>query len=202
MNEFAEMFQLKGRSLLYDRLVELSSNNGMLLFIYPTKTGAKTFMREYLGPILDPLLRSITVVHDLSSDLGKSLGRMIAVDRLAEYDTLHAELQKFCQKVNDNTPLTGSANKKTTYSVIHASKEEIMLERSAWASDWWIKQEKPRVRELVTKFFRKKLPTSDMTSTTLIQEVLDGVAHREYQSSNVPKGVEVGVFIVKKSACG
>jgi hypothetical protein len=34
-----------------DRLVELSHNNGSLAFIYPTKTGAKTFTNQSFGPI-------------------------------------------------------------------------------------------------------------------------------------------------------
>lgn len=158
-------------------------------------------MRQYLGPILEPLLRSLTVVNDLSSDLGRSLGQMAAVEHLAEYNTLHAELEKFCGKINASTPSsTASVDNKSTYSVIHAAKEEIVLEREAWASDWWVKQEKPRVRELVTKYFRKKLPSSELTPTNLIQEVLDGVAKRDYQPASGPKGVELGIFVIRKSA--
>jgi hypothetical protein len=67
-NEYGEMFALKGHSLLYDRLSELSMDNGILFFVYPTKTGAKTFMQHYLGPIIEPLLRTVTVVHDLHSE--------------------------------------------------------------------------------------------------------------------------------------
>ncbi|PSN71918.1 hypothetical protein BS50DRAFT_672813 [Corynespora cassiicola Philippines] len=202
-NEFAEMFLIKGRSLLYDRLVELSFDDGLLLFIYPTRAGARTFMQEYLGPILDPLLRTITVVHDLSSDLGKSLGQMSAVDRLDDYDALKSQIENFCGRLSEATPPAQAAGGKTPrYTLVHAAREEVMLERSAWASDWWVKQEKPRVREAVTKYFRKtkKLPThTEMTSTTLIQEVLDGVAHREIDQPGPAKGVEVGVFIVKKT---
>jgi hypothetical protein len=200
-NEFTEMFKIQGRSLLYDRLIELSPTNGLLLFIYPTQTGARTFMNEYLSPILDPLLRSATVVHDLSSDLGKSVGRMNAVERLAEYDTLHAEMERFCAKLSEGSAtLTASPSPRATYKIIHASKEETILDRNAWASDWWIKQEKHRVRELVTKHFRKKLPSSELTPTTLIQDILDGVAHRDYPDSFTPGGTEVGVFIIQKTS--
>jgi hypothetical protein len=200
INEFAEMFQFKGRSLLYDRLVELSSDNGLLLFIYPTRAGAKTFMREYLGPILDPLLRSIAVVHDLSSDLGKSIGHMSAVEHLHEYDHLHIAVERFCGRLSElSSPLTPSANEQATYSILHATKEEIVLDRTAWASDWWIKQEKTRVRDTVNKQFRKKMPKSDMTPTNLIQEILDGVAQKEHHPFRPLRGVEVGVFIIKKT---
>ncbi|KAF2998286.1 hypothetical protein E8E13_007189 [Curvularia kusanoi] len=201
-NEYAEMFAFKGRSLLYDRLVELSPANGTLLFIYPTRTGGRTFMKEYLGPILDPLLRTVTVIHDLTSDLGRNLGTMTSIDYLDEYPQLAAHVETFCKKLNDSTRKSGSSANQPQYEVIQASKEEIILERAAWADDWWIKQEKPRVREVVTKYFRKaaRLPTNtEMTSAHLIEEVLNGVSKREYLNGPPTKGVEVGVFVIKKS---
>lgn len=201
-NEFDEMFNLNGRSLLYDRLTELCSANGLLLFIYPTKTGARTFMRDYLSPVLDPLLRTVTVVHDLSSDLGKAVGHMSSVEHLSEYDNLHAEMVRFCNRLSEGpSSLSVSPERRATYTIIHAAKEGIVLPREAWASDWWIKQEKSRVRELVTKYFRKKLPSSELTPTNLIQEILDGVAHRVNESRRGPREVEVGTFIIKKSTC-
>ncbi|KAF2133706.1 hypothetical protein P153DRAFT_280850 [Dothidotthia symphoricarpi CBS 119687] len=202
-NEYAEMFSFKGRSLLYDRLIELSPDNGTLLFIYPTKTGARTFMRQYLGPILDPLLRTLTVVHELHSELGRNLGQMSSVDYLDEYNNLESRMRKFCSLLNElGNGRKGPNDKKVTYSVIHAAKEDMALQRSAWADDWWIKQEKSRVREVVTKYFRKtkKLPTdNEMTSAHLIQEVLEGVSRRDYYDGEPEKGVEVGVFVIKKT---
>lgn len=202
-NEYAEMFAFKGRSLLYDRLVELSPDSGTLLFVYPTRTGGRTFMRDYLGPILDPLLRTVTVIHDLTSDLGKNLGYMSSVDYLDEYDQLAAHVEKFCERLNGTgTSRRSISEQQATYEVIQASKEEMVLERSAWADDWWIKQEKPRVREVVTKYFRKatRLPTNtEMTSAHLIEEVLNGVSNREYLGEGPKKGVELGVFIIKKT---
>lgn len=202
VNEFGEMFKLNGSSLLYDRLIELSPRNGLLLFIYPTRNGAKAFMHDYLGPVLDPLLRSVTVVHELSSSLGRDLGDMAAVDHLVDYDTLRSLVEQFLTKLNTGPPsLTPGANGKTSYSLIHAAKEELILERKAWASDWWIKQEKQRVRDLVVKYFRKKVPSSELTSNSLIQEILDGVALRDYPcTGGGPRGVELGVFIIKKSS--
>ncbi|KAF2267170.1 hypothetical protein CC78DRAFT_530974 [Lojkania enalia] len=198
-NEFAEMFSIKGRSLLHDRLVELSANNGLLLLIYPTKTGAKTFMRDYLGPILDPMLRSITVVHELSAELGMSLGPMNAVDSLAEFTSFLAAVDKFCTALSSGP----QESTKPKYTLVHASKEEVILDRKTWATEWWIKQEKPRVRELITKYFRKakKLEPTEAgsTPTSLIQEVLDGVASREYEGAGPSRGVEVAVIVIKKS---
>ncbi|EUC44030.1 hypothetical protein COCMIDRAFT_38076 [Bipolaris oryzae ATCC 44560] len=197
-NEFAEMFTFHGRSLLYDRLIELSSDNGILLFIYPTKTGAKTFMRQYLGPILDPLLRSVTVVHELHSELGRDIGQMSSVNYLDVYEHLEVQVRRFCHAMSERHL---RADKKAAYQVIHATKEDVLLERSAWADDWWIKQEKPRVRDVVMKYFNKskKLPMGEMSAASLIQHVLDGVSKREYQDGAPTKGVEVGVFIIKKT---
>lgn len=196
-NEYAEMFSSRGRSLLHDRLIELTTDDGLLLFIYPTKLGGRTFMHDYLGPVLDPLLRTLTVVHDLASDLGKSLGQMSSVAYLNEYESLKSQLEKFCLVVRNAT----SGEPKPTYQVIHASKEEVYPERRAWASDWWIKQEKPRIRDTITKYFSqtKKLPESGLTGTHLIEEVLDGVANRKVDESHPRKGIEVGVFIIKKT---
>jgi hypothetical protein len=196
------MFTLRGRSLLYDRLVELSSNGGILFFIYPTKTGAKTFMQQYLGPIIEPILRTVTVVHDLHSELGRSLGQMVSVNYLDEFEQLEAHVKTFCEKVGgDGNGQAGSIGNRSTYDVIHSAKEEIVLSRSVWADDWWIKQEKPRIRDAVTKYFRKskKLPTGELTGPHLLQEVLEGVSTRDYQDGPPTKGVEVGVFIVKKT---
>lgn len=202
-NEYAEMFAFKGRSLLHDRLVELSPDNGTLLFIYPTRQGGRTFMKDFLGPILDPLLRTVTVIHDLTSDLGKNLGSMASVDYLDEYDQLAAHVEKFCKTLNGNGSSRRSINsQQATYEVIQSSREEMILERSVWADDWWIKQEKPRVREVVTKYFRKasRLPTNtEMTSAHLIEEVLNGVSNREYLGEGPKKGVELGVFVIRKS---
>ncbi|KAF2020144.1 hypothetical protein BU24DRAFT_431684 [Aaosphaeria arxii CBS 175.79] len=200
-NEFVEMFSMRGgHSLLLDRLIEVSPDNGRLLFIYPTRTGAQTFMRSYLGPVLDPLLRSMTIVHDLSSDLSKSLGPMKAVDRLPEYVQLDTRLRAFCNQLNqDENHLRTSGS---TYSIIHASREEIVIDRASWAKDWWIKQEKPRIREAVTRYFRKAkvLPRdTSMTPSNLIQEILDGVANRECERLVQPRGIEVGVFVIQKS---
>lgn len=201
-NEYGEMFALKGHSLLYDRLSELSMDNGTLFFVYPTKTGAKTFMQHYLGPIIEPLLRSVTVVHDLHSELGRSLGQMSSVNYLDEYEQLENNVRSFCEQVTERANAQKSnTDQQSFYEVIHAAKEEIVLSRSVWADDWWIKQEKPRIRDTVTKYFRKskKLPTGELTGPHLLQEVLEGVSTREYQDGPPTQGVEVGVFIIQRA---
>jgi hypothetical protein len=200
-NEYGEMFALRGRSLLYDRLSELSIDNGVLFFIYPTRTGAKTFMQKYLGPIIEPLLRSVTVVHDLHSELGRSIGQMAAVNYLDEYEKLEEHVRSFCAKVTEHTHSQKShSDEKYAYEIVHASREEYTPNRIAWADDWWIKQEKPRIRDAITKYFRKskKLPTGELTGPHLLQELIEGVSTREYDDGPPTEGLEVGVFIIQK----
>ncbi|KAL1650809.1 hypothetical protein SLS58_000928 [Diplodia intermedia] len=202
-SEFAGLYSTSGsRSLLLDRLAEISVDHGHLLFIYPTKTGGRAFMNTYLGPVLDPILRSMHVVHDLSADLGSSLGHMAAVEYLQEFDEMQRRLETFLHHLNngrtsDRFKLAGSK-----FSMVYAKKQEARLARDVWASDWWIKQEKPRVRTAVSKYFRlaHKLPPEDrVMPTALIQELLDGVAQKPYEFGEPGKGVEVGVFVIRRS---
>lgn len=53
----------KGPSLFHNWLTELSFKNDLL----PTKTSTGTFIHDYLGPALDPLLHPITVINDFLS---------------------------------------------------------------------------------------------------------------------------------------
>ena len=204
-NEFAEMFDLKGRSLLVDRMVELSPDNGSLLFIYPTKRGAQTFTREYLGPVLDPMLRSMCIINGLSVDLGSAIGKMRAVDTMHTFDTLARKMQQLCRDLSqEGTELARLSRRRPTFNLQFAAKEEVMLERKVWAENWWVKQEKPRVREELSRYFRiaRRLPVdSDVTPTNLIHEVLDGVSSRPYARGDEPAhGVEVGIFVIKRSS--
>ncbi|KAB2578794.1 Deacetylase complex subunit [Lasiodiplodia theobromae] len=202
-SEFAGLYSTSGsRSLLLDRLAEISIDHGHLLFIYPTRTGGRAFMNSYLGPVLDPILRSMHVVHDLSADLGSSLGHMAAVEHLHEFEDMYRRLGTFLHHLNngrtsDRFKLAGSH-----FSIVYAKKQEARLSREVWASDWWIKQEKPRVRDAVSKYFRlaHKLPPEDrVMPTALIQELLDGVAAKPYEFGEPKKGVEVGVFVIRRS---
>ncbi|KAK5149386.1 hypothetical protein LTR04_007126 [Oleoguttula sp. CCFEE 6159] len=204
-NEFAEMFTTTGSSLLVDRLVELSPNHGTFIFIYPTRTGGRTFMNEYLGPILDPLLRSMVVVNGLSADLSSTLGRMAAVDSLPEFETMQRKINMLCRQLSrGSSSLERFHGRSATFSLVYSSKEEVVVDRKVWASDWWIKQEKPRIRTTVAKFFRmaQKLPAdSNIMPTDLIQEIINGVASKPYAESATPRnGIEVGVFVIKRSS--
>ena len=204
-NEFAEMFDPNGPSILVDRLIELSPSNGTLLFIYPTKTGAQTFKREYLDPILNPILLTMQVVHGLPSDLSTRLGTMIAADQLPEYEALERRIRALCAKLTQrNSVAQRFHGRRPSYSLSYASKQNVALERNTWARDWWVKQEKPRIRAAVTKYAQEAQKRSSNergpSSMELLQQVLDGVAGKAYPAGREPEhGIEVSVFVIKRS---
>ncbi|KAI7274562.1 hypothetical protein KC335_g2342 [Hortaea werneckii] len=207
-NEFSDMFNTNGPSILVDRLVEISPSNGSLVFIYPTRTGAQTFVQEHLGPILDPLLRWICVVHGLSLDLSRSLGHMIAVDRMLEHEELEHRIARLCALLTQrSTSIQRFHGNKATFSLTYSGKKEVPLTRGVWAKDWWTKQEKPRIRDIMTRYAQEAQKKSSnghvdrpATPTELVQQLLDGVVKREYPLGQEPdRGVEVGIFVIKRS---
>ncbi|KAK4974048.1 hypothetical protein LTR66_011110 [Elasticomyces elasticus] len=202
-NEFSEMFKLSGPSILVDRMVELAPSSA-LIFVYPTSAGATTFMRDYLGPILDPLLRAMVVVNGLSADLSSSLGKMAAVDSLPDHATMRSRIARLCRDLSKSSASLEKLHRgRATFELVHEATEKVVLDRKVWANEWWIKQEKPRVRETVTKYFRlaRRLPAeSEIMPTHLIQEILEGVANRPYQAAAPTSGIEVGVFVIKRSS--
>lgn len=202
------MFDPNGPSILVDRLVELSPNNGSLVFIYPTRQGADTFTREYLGPILEPLLRTMLVINNLSSELGTRLGTMAAAASLPDYDQLHRSMVALCSQLTQRSPtMQRFHDNQATFSLVHASKEEVFIDREIWLKEWWVKQEKPRIRDLMTQYAReaqKKSSNQDLdrsvTPTELIQQLLEGVTKRPYPATqDALSGIEVSVFVIKRS---
>ncbi|KAF2207284.1 hypothetical protein CERZMDRAFT_51466 [Cercospora zeae-maydis SCOH1-5] len=200
VNEFKEMFSPSGPSLLVDRLVELSPAGGSLVFIYPTKTGAATFMSEYLGPILDPLLRSTQVVNGISANLSQDLGTMAAAKQLQEFEQMRQSVETLCARL--------AQRGRGRYTPIYASKAQVKLERAAWAKDWWPKQEYPRIKETVTRAAQeaqKKQSNRYMerasTPTELVSRLIEGVQKNRYPRGQEPSsGIEVSIFVIQRSA--
>jgi hypothetical protein len=207
-NEFAEMFSPTAiRSIVVDRLIELSSDNGVLLLVYPTRAGAKTFMNSYLGPIIAPLLRSLTVVHDLTSDFGSAVGTMEASSQLPEYDRAKEQLENLCRILTANSANMERFGKKPLdFDLMYAKREEVMVPRQIWAEEWFIKQEKPRIRAVVEKYFKARRTSkasmeSEIVVHNLIDQIFKGLKERDYGDGQEPtQGIEVGVFVVKKCA--
>lgn len=181
--EFSELFFSSGRSILSDRLVELSSSNGTLVFIYPTRRGGQTFMKDYLSPVLEPILRAMMVGDNLPYSLINELGYMPAVNELSTFEDMRARFEDFCQQLStsQSTPLDRFHHTPATYSVIHASKQEVTLIKDVWAKDWWNRQEKPRVRNLIKEYNKRLRRSGDddtppFQGTELVERLLERVA--------------------------
>lgn len=206
--EFRDMFSVDGPSILIDRLIELSPRNGSLVFIYPTRTGAQTFMQEYLSPILDPVLRSTVTANGLSSELCLSLGSMPAVNLLFEHAELERKITALCAHLTQRSAtLARFHGTRANFSISHSSTREVNLCRQAWAKDWWTKQEKTRVTEAVMRTAQEAQTKSSNrhvdrppSATELWQKLLKDVETRPYDPGCEPKrGVEVAMFVIKRT---
>jgi hypothetical protein len=190
-----------------DRLSELSPNGGSLLFVYPTKKGASTFKSQYLGPILDPLLRQLVVVNELSADVGRYLGKLSTVSQMDDFATMKANIVALCEALSSPS---------SQFQVADAGRGSAELDRSLWA-EWFIHQEKARMKEVLSLYWQngRKLPMSkamtaggsgghmtdrQVTSSMLLSEIFDGIRRRPYGEDNEPRdGVELGVFIIRRT---
>lgn len=157
-------------------------------------------MNEYLGPILDPLLRWIQVEHGLPAGLGRALGTMAAVNALPEFEQMQRSLAMLCARL--------AQKGRGTYTTVYASKSEVRVSRAAWSKEWWIKQEKPRIRETMTRYAneaQKKRSNEHVlrsaTPTELVQHLTEGVATKTYPPGQEPTdGLEVSIFVIQRSA--
>jgi len=164
-------------SVILDRLHELSPRGGSLLFIYPTKTGAKHFDKQYLGPVLDPLLRKLMVLYMLREDLLWGIRNMAAIEKMNEFEGLRWKLDKFCTRfshaINDNSMWgkSGSGSQasrlqldssypKTRVRLVHSQKAMIQLNDNSWR-EWWSQQEQLRIREAVKRHFSSLQPPAE-----------------------------------------
>ncbi|KAL2001407.1 hypothetical protein VTN02DRAFT_1813 [Thermoascus thermophilus] len=203
--EYKDLFSPNRPSVLVDRLKELSPNGGSLLFIYPTKKGAMSFKTQYLGPILDPLLRQMVVVNELSADVGIYLGKLSSVAQMEDFETMKANLDKLCQAIS--TP-------SSRFTLEQAGKGNAHLDRNLW-TEWYIQQERARMKEVLNVYWRsgQRLPVNkalapanpllaekEVTSAMLLGEILEGIKKRPYGEDSEPKaGVELGVFVIRRT---
>ncbi len=200
LQEYRDLFTADGPSVLVDRLVELSPENGNLIFIYPTLEGAKTFASTYLRPIIDPLLRAMVQIHELTTDICPDIGIMPAVGCMVRYDKMVQKVNNLLEHMNRGKPRQGLPAK---YALVHRTRQTVPLERKAW-TEWWMHQETPRIRYVMNRYFQRalKLPQcKEITAGTLVREILLGVENRTYMDSDQPReGVEVGVFVIRRTA--
>lgn len=201
--EYKDLFLANRPSFLVDRLIELSPNGGSLLFIYPTKRGASTFKSQYLGPILDPLLRQLVVVNELSADVGRYLGKLSSVSQMDDFDTMKMKIAQLCRSLSSPT---------SQFTLADAGKSNSHFGRAMW-SEWFIHQERARMKEVLSMYWQngRRLPAKsisgppshiiadkEVTSAMLLGEILDGIRKRPYESEPRDR-VELGVFVIRRS---
>ncbi|KAH8695451.1 hypothetical protein BGW36DRAFT_382719 [Talaromyces proteolyticus] len=197
-HEYRDLFTYKQPSALADRMLELSPLGGCLLFIYPTKKGATTFKSQYLGPILDPLLRQLVVVNGFSADISRDLGRLEAVNSMDDFQTMKANIELLCRLMSENMP--------SVFQLVNAGKGLAPLDRNLWM-EWYIQQERPRMKYLLSRNWQtsgRLTPSSpegggvQLSSSMLLGEIMDGIKRRRYDVS--PKeDIELGVFVIRRS---
>ncbi|GFG14453.1 hypothetical protein IFM5058_06955 [Aspergillus udagawae] len=204
--EYNDLFSPSRPSFLVDRLSELSPDGGSLMFIYPTRRGGSVFKSQYLGPILDPLLRQLVVVNELSADIGRYLGKLSSVSHMEDFDTLKNNLSSLCRALSSSS---------SQFSIVDARKGSAHLDRNLW-TEWYIHQEKARMKEVLSLYWQngRRLPThkatsnianpyivaadKEVTSAMLLGEIIDGIRRRPYESEP-QDGVELGVFVIRRS---
>ena len=204
--EYRDLFCRTRPSFLVDRMSELSPNGGSLLFVYPTKKGASTFKSQYLGPILDPLLRQLVVVNELSADVGRYLGKLSSVSQMDDFATMKANIVALCESLSDN-------NSSSRFHIADAGRGEAHLDRNLWA-EWFIHQEKARMKEVLSLYWQNgrrssknassgcsgMMSNKEVTSSGLLSEICDGIRKRRYYEDNEPRdGIELGVFVIRRT---
>ncbi|GLI72897.1 hypothetical protein PoHVEF18_001081 [Penicillium ochrochloron] len=205
--EYRDVFCATRPSFLVDRLCELSPDGGSLLFVYPTKKGASTFKSQYLGPLLDPLLRQLVVVNGLSADVGRYLGKLSTVSMMDDFATMKANIVALCEDLSSSS---------SQFQVADAGKASAHLDRDLWV-EWYIHQEKARMKEVLSLYCQNGrrppvnkalttggsgglMPDKEVTSSMLLSEIFDGIRKRRYGEDNEPRdGVELGVFVIRRT---
>ncbi|KIX03152.1 uncharacterized protein Z518_06703 [Rhinocladiella mackenziei CBS 650.93] len=197
--EVTDFFTLSRRSYLADRLLELSSNNGSLLLIYPTKVGGVAFANKYIGPVIEPFLRQFILLNGLYTDVAMQLGRMAAVANMKTFEETRELIAAMCEALAQRAPSRGIPNR---YEIVHAETAEVSLDRALWR-DWYIEQEQPRLRQHLVDYHKAggRMPSRtghvEVTPGMLAREVVEGIRQSRESAGNV--GIEVGVFVIRRT---
>lgn len=193
--EYLDLFSTDQPSALVDRLLELSSNNGSLIFVYPTAQGAATFTNNYLLPILSPLLRTMAGLHGITYDFGQDFGHLEACRKMYDLEKTKSRIQRLLTKLGHS--------RGCQYNISTFYKQAVPVEREAWSA-WFTEQETPRIRHIMNHYFQRgrQLPQNrNITASTLVREVVDGIKRRAYDSNDPARtGIEVGIFVLKRTA--
>ncbi|KAK5269624.1 hypothetical protein LTR96_005321 [Exophiala xenobiotica] len=197
--EVNDFFTLSRRSYLADRLLELSSNNGTLLLVYPTRSGGSTFTNRYVGPVIEPFLRQFILLNGLYTQLAATLGQMAAVAAMKSFKEIQEAVTAMCQALSQRAPFRGLPSR---YEIVQAETAEVVLDRAVW-KDWYIEQEQPRLRQNMVDYHKSggRMPAPrgqiEVTPGMLAREVIDGVRQSRAEAGNA--GLEVGVFVIRRT---
>ncbi|KAL8987698.1 MAG: hypothetical protein Q9177_003122 [Variospora cf. flavescens] len=199
VSEYTDLFKIDQPSALVDRMVELKPDHGDLVFIYPTQTGAIAFREAYLGPILDPQLRTLNGVHGISTNVLADIARLEPIRAMHNFYQLRLKVAQLLASMNRK----GGGNLHR-FTIGEASTQHVHIGRDAWA-EWFTEQELPRIREIMNQYYGRahRLPRTegagDYTAAGLVREIVDGIKGRAYEAGEAPReGIEVGVFVIKR----
>lgn len=179
---------------------ELSDNNGSLVLIYPTKTGATTFSQKFIGPLLDPILRELVVLRGLATTLAESLGRMSAADVLVEFDEMQKKVERLCSKMNQRHDIL---NSRSAFILSHSQTCKVSLSNDTWMN-WYVDQEFPRLKQDMIEYringgrlARSVSGSSEMTEAALAREITSSLM--KSAKLEPAEAIEVGVFVIKRA---
>ncbi|KAG8528249.1 uncharacterized protein KY384_007166 [Bacidia gigantensis] len=198
--EYHDLFSTDTTSALVDRLTELSPSRGTLLFIYPTKAGARKFNSDYLAPLLHPLLRNLVGIYDLASDFGRNIAEWNSISPMLEYDRMNQKLGLLLRqlgRIRSSKP----SHPPPKYEIAFSAAKKVDLDRDSWMA-WYIVQEKARIQRIVKNYWvRGQRIPEGMTEGGICRELFQGLERRDY-SPQAPQrdGVEVGVWVVRRTA--
>ena len=199
VQEALDFFEFFSPSSLTDRILELAPN-GTLIVAYPTQAGGRAFESQYLGPLLEPVLRNLLNNHGISTDVGNALGNMAAVRYLKPFEEMKTKLKAFLSQMSRKE----SGDAKTPYSTPEAATVKVQVTRKMWEK-WWIHQEKPRIDQQLLEYFSRghaRSSNSSVTAASLSRELIESLEKRGYapgEQTGEGDGIEIGVFIVKRA---
>ncbi|KAF2399436.1 hypothetical protein EJ06DRAFT_522361 [Trichodelitschia bisporula] len=218
--EFADLFSVDSKnSFLKDRICELT-DDGVLVFMYPTKTGATTFTKSYLKPLIEPLLRQLVTTHTLPSDTAAAIDNgmnvLIPMPEFAQMATGIADLARELQTAGGGV-----------LEVVYEDTDVVRLQKRDWIQ-WWSHQERANItaafrkglttrlttvrpgpspvhshqwRNSVDNFREVRLPERQqehVSAEALTVQFIEDLNKRNYEGPDPTDGIEVAVFVLRR----
>lgn len=208
-NEFSKMFDPEGPSILVDRLVELSMDNGSLVFIYPNKAGARTFFQAYLEPVKAPTLRAFAIQYSVPLDIWREMDKADAkiLDKIPEHSELSKGMHGLCDALTRrSSTMRNFRNKQASFAVAYEQTAQITIDSDAWLTDWWSKQEKSKLRSIMQVLalraagqtsdpHQKRLPAESQLAEQLVRNMENKAKMVEAPEA----GIEVSIFVITRT---